>query len=183
MGIPERRRPAFEDRLAAVGGLTGLLRAGSEAVGDAIPAGSLSKMGALLSLLERFSAPDALPSPVSRAEEVVSYFAPRLNNLGVETVWVLGLDARARPVGTWCVAQGTLTACLVHPREVFAPAIRARAAQIVVIHNHPSGDPAPSDEDHELTRRIGEAGELLGIPLLDHIVVARAGFRSLGPNI
>ncbi|MBI2376937.1 MAG: JAB domain-containing protein [Deltaproteobacteria bacterium] len=180
LGISDRRRAALESRLQAVGGLSGLVRAGSEALADTVPDRALERVGALLSLLERLGEPNTLPSPVSRAEDVVSYFSPRLAHLGVETVWVLGLDARSRPVGVWCVAQGTLTACLVHPREVFAPAIRARAAQIIVVHNHPSGDPAPSDEDHELTRRIGESGELLGIPLVDHVVVARAGFRSLG---
>jgi DNA repair protein RadC len=81
-----------------------------------------------------------------------------------------------RPVLT---SQGTLTASLVHPREVFAPALREPAAAIVLVHNHPSGDPTPSREDHEVTARLAAAGELLGIPVLDHVVVAEQGYVSL----
>ncbi len=95
--------------------------------------------------------------------------------------WVVALDARGRPIGADCVSKGTLTACLVHPREVFAVAIRARAAAVIVVHNHPSGDPEPSDEDHILTERLAGAGAILGMPLLDHIIVTGRAFRSLGP--
>ena len=77
------------------------------------------------------------------------------------------------------VSQGTLTASLVHPREVFRPALREAAAAIVLVHNHPSGDPTPSREDREVTRRLAEAGEILGVRVLDHIVIAETGFRSL----
>ena len=76
------------------------------------------------------------------------------------------------------VSQGTLTASLVHPREVFAPALREAAAAIVILHNHPSGDARPSREDHEVTRRLCQVGEILGIPLLDHIVIGAEGYAS-----
>ena len=76
-------------------------------------------------------------------------------------------------------SQGTLTASLVHPREVFRPALREGAAALVVAHNHPSGDPSPSAEDQEVTRRLVQAGALLGVPLLDHVVVAERGWTSL----
>ena len=76
------------------------------------------------------------------------------------------------------VSTGTLTNTLVHPREVFEPAIRCSAAHIIIAHNHPSGDPAPSAEDHRLTRSLHEAGALLGIPVADHVIVARDGFFS-----
>jgi DNA repair protein RadC len=77
------------------------------------------------------------------------------------------------------VSRGTLTASLVHPREVFRPAIREAAAALLLVHNHPSGDPAPSREDREITARLVQAGDLLGIPVLDHVVVAEGGYRSL----
>jgi DNA repair protein RadC len=77
------------------------------------------------------------------------------------------------------ISHGTLTASLVHPREVFRPALREGAAALVVVHNHPSGDPAPSAEDHQVTERLARAGELLGVRLLDHVVVAERGYRSL----
>jgi DNA repair protein RadC len=77
------------------------------------------------------------------------------------------------------VSIGTLTATLVHPREVFAPAISCGAASLVVAHNHPSGDPTPSHEDRLLTQRLSEAGRLLGLQLDDHLVIGRSGYVSL----
>ena len=77
------------------------------------------------------------------------------------------------------MTTGTLTSSLVHPREVFAPAIRAHAAKIILAHNHPSGDPSPSGEDKAVTRELDKAGELLQIPVLDHIVVGRGRYISM----
>ena len=89
------------------------------------------------------------------------------------------LDGRHRVRRTVTASQGTLTASLVHPREVFRPALRESAAAVLVVHNHPSGDPTPSEEDRRVTRRLAEAGALLGVPLLDHVVVAERGYTSL----
>lgn len=83
---------------------------------------------------------------------------------------VLFLTARHIPIGVHTVSIGCLTASLVHPREVFRPAILAGSAAIVISHNHPSGDPEPSAEDLALTRRLAAAGTLLGIELLDHVI-------------
>jgi DNA repair protein RadC len=91
---------------------------------------------------------------------------------------VLCLNARRQLLKLETVSVGTLSASLVHPREVFAPAIAAGAAAVVAVHNHPSGDPAPSAEDREATRRLQRAGELLGIPLADHVVVSESSFFS-----
>jgi DNA repair protein RadC len=77
------------------------------------------------------------------------------------------------------VSVGSLSASIVHPREVFQPAVAASAAGLIVAHNHPSGDPEPSPEDVAVTRRLREAGELLGIELVDHVVVAGRGYVSL----
>ncbi len=89
------------------------------------------------------------------------------------------LDSKHRVIRKVTVCKGGLNAAVVHPREVFAPAITARAACIVLVHNHPSGDPEPSEEDFRLTRRMVEAGQLLGIEVLDHVVVAKGGYVSL----
>ncbi len=105
--------------------------------------------------------------------------APRARGLDRETFWCLLLDGRHRLMRTWVVSVGTLTCSLVHPREVFGKAVALGAAAIVVAHNHPSGDPEPSAEDREVTRRLFAAGELLGIPLVDHVVLGLNGFRSL----
>jgi DNA repair protein RadC len=91
---------------------------------------------------------------------------------------VLGLNARRQLIFQETVSVGTLSASLVHPREVFSPAIAHSAAAVVAVHNHPSGDPAPSAEDRDVTRRLSRAGELLGIPLADHVVVCESGFFS-----
>ena len=90
----------------------------------------------------------------------------------------LYLDARHRVLRRHTVSIGTLTASLVHPREVFGPALLVRAAALVVVHNHPSGDPEPSPEDCALTERLRDGARLLGVDLLDHVVVARGGFVS-----
>ena len=81
-------------------------------------------------------------------------------------------------MGEVLVSQGTLTASLVHPREVFRAAIRRCAAALVLVHNHPSGDPEPSSEDRQVTERLVRAGEVLGIRVLDHVVVAERGYHS-----
>ena len=89
------------------------------------------------------------------------------------------LDGRHRVIRHALISQGTLTASLVHPREVFRPALREPAAAIVLVHNHPSGDPTPSREDVEITQRLVDAGRILGVPVIDHVVVAERGFASL----
>lgn len=112
-------------------------------------------------------------------EDVFRHFAPRLRRLPQERFGVVLLDGRHRVIGEEMVSQGTLTASLVHPREVFRPALRACAAALILVHNHPSGDPSPSAEDRAVTRRLARAGELLGIRVLDHVIVAERGYASL----
>jgi len=134
-----------------------------------------AKAGALLAALElgrragaRRQAAPPLRGPEAAAEALRGLLDGRLQ----EHVAVLALDARRRVVAAELVSQGTLTQSLAHPREVFRSAIKLGAAAVVVGHNHPSGDPAPSPDDHALTRRLRQAAELLGIPLLDHLIVA-----------
>ena len=88
-----------------------------------------------------------------------------------ESLWVICLDRRNKPIGRTMVTLGTLTSSLAHPREIFKIAILSSAASIVVSHNHPSGNPAPSSADIQLTRQIREASKIIGIDLLDHIIV------------
>jgi len=89
------------------------------------------------------------------------------------------LDGRHRPVAYQVVSVGTATASLVHPREVFQTAVGLGAVALIVAHSHPSGDPTPSSEDREVTARLVRAGEILGIRILDHVVVAECGSCSL----
>jgi DNA repair protein RadC len=90
------------------------------------------------------------------------------------------LDSRHRPIcDPYVVSVGSLNASLVHPREVFGPALELRAAAVIVAHNHPSGNPKPSSDDLELTARLAKGGELLGVALLDHIVVGDGESTSI----
>jgi len=114
--------------------------------------------------------------------QVFAHFGPRLRPLRQERFLALLLDSRHRLIREVEVSRGSLNQSLVHPREVFAPALREAAAAILVVHNHPSGDPEPSPEDREVTRRLFRAGELLGIRLLDHVVIGARGFQSLSQS-
>ena len=95
-----------------------------------------------------------------------------------EHVILLTLDGARRLVNKHTISVGTLMSSLVHPREVFSPAIEDRAASIIIAHNHPSGDPKPSDEDISITIRLKEAGDILGIPLVDHFIISKNSYYS-----
>lgn len=115
--------------------------------------------------------------------DVQRHFEPRIRGARRESFHVLLLDGRHRLLGEAEVSIGTLTASLVHPREVFRDAIRAAAAAVLLVHNHPSGDPTPSAEDRVVTERLASAGELLGIRVIDHLIVSERGhfsFREAG---
>ena len=107
----------------------------------------------------------------SSSREVASRYIPQLRSLKKEVFKVLLLNTKNELIRDVTVSEGTLNASLVHPREVFNPAIRDSAAAVLFVHNHPSGDPTPSREDRELTRRLQEAGDLIGIRVLDHIII------------
>lgn len=104
---------------------------------------------------------------------------PTLRALSHEEFHVLLLNTRHRVLGTRLVSRGILDASLVHPREVFAPALELRASALILVHNHPSGDPHPSPEDHRVTEQMAQAGEILGIRVLDHVVVGDPGWSSV----
>lgn len=88
------------------------------------------------------------------------------------------LDSRNQEIKREVISVGSLNANLVHPREVFEPAVKNFAAQVILAHNHPSGDPEPSEDDLELNKRLVEAGKILGIEVIDHIIIGKAGFLS-----
>ena len=115
---------------------------------------------------------------LSSAEAVAKLMRPLIANKRKENFYVLNVDSRNRLINKEQVSVGSLDSTIAHPREVFGPAIRAGAAGIIVVHNHPSGDPQPSDDDIRLTRRLAEAGKIVGIPLLDHIVIGKQRFYS-----
>jgi len=115
---------------------------------------------------------------LSDAAAVARLVRPDIGKRDRECFVTLYLDSRSRLMGKDEVSVGSLDTTLAHPREVFEKAVRAKAASVVVCHNHPSGDPTPSDDDVRLTRRLAEAGKILGIRLLDHVVVTRDSHYS-----
>jgi DNA repair protein RadC len=110
--------------------------------------------------------------------DIQRHFLPHLRQWRRESFHAVLLDGRHRLIAVESVSVGTLTASLVHPREVFREAIRRAAAAMLLVHNHPSGDPSPSPEDRAVTRRLEAAGELIGIRVLDHVIVAEDGYYS-----
>jgi DNA repair protein RadC len=112
------------------------------------------------------------------AREVHRHLAPLLRDSGQEILLVLLLDGRHRLRRLVEVSRGTLTTSLAHPREIFAPALQHRAGALLLVHNHPSGDPTPSPEDDAITERICAVGDLVGIQVLDHVVIGDVGYVS-----
>jgi DNA repair protein RadC len=121
--------------------------------------------------------PDPRPI-VDSARSVAGLIPEATRKAQKEHFLILCLNARRQLVHMETVSIGTLSASLVHPREVFQPAIKYSAAAVVAVHNHPSGDTTPSSEDRDVTRRLQRAGEILGIPLADHVIVSESGFFS-----
>ena len=117
-------------------------------------------------------------APVRSPKDVVDFFGPRMEDLPVEEFHVAILDAQHRLERDVTVTRGLLNSSLVHPREVFREAIAERAAALVLVHNHPSGDPAPSADDRQVTDQLVAAGRLLDIPVHDHVIIGRGRYLS-----
>lgn len=118
--------------------------------------------------LDRFTSP----------RQVFDYFHHEFRDCRKEYFLVLLLDGKNRIIRRVQISEGSLNQSIVHPREVFAPAVKESAAAIILVHNHPTGDPAPSSEDIAITRRLKEAGEIMGIKALDHIIVGDGDYVS-----
>jgi DNA repair protein RadC len=111
------------------------------------------------------------------SEDVFRHFA-ELEKEKREIFYVVLLNNKNRKIREVKISEGSLTASLVHPREVFNPVIRESAAAVIFVHNHPSGDPAPSPEDIEITRRLKQVGDVMGVRVLDHVVIGRDRYYS-----
>lgn len=116
--------------------------------------------------------------PIKSARDVFEYASQRLITNQQENFMILLLDSKNRIVKDEVISIGTLNASIIHPREVFKSAIKESANSIILVHNHPSGDPEPSQEDNEITEKLFEAGELLNIKVLDHVIVGKVEFYS-----
>jgi DNA repair protein RadC len=132
----------------------------------------------LANRLEGHSEPDK-KKLVKTPEEVVSLVKGKLKDKKKEHFQVLLLDTRSKLIKISEVSVGSLDTSVVHPREVFKEAISASAASVIFVHNHPSGDPSPSEDDIKLTERLCQAGEVIGIDVLDHIIIGDNEYVSL----
>ena len=167
--------------LATFGSLHRLAQAGNrellaiEGIGPARAA----QVRAGLALGRRLAAEPVAPGiPIKGSQQVFGHFHERLKGLKKETFICLLLDTKHSLIREQQVAVGSLNESLVHPREVFQPAIAESAAGVLFVHNHPSGDPTPSAQDRQLTQRLCEAGKLVGIEVLDHIIIGRDAYYS-----
>jgi DNA repair protein RadC len=118
------------------------------------------------------------PERIRGPADVHRYYAPRLRDLAVEEFHVLALGSQSQILADLLITRGILNSSLVHPREVFRAAIAEAAAGIIVVHNHPSGDPTPSADDRGVTRQLVDAGRLLDVPVYDHVIVGGERYVS-----
>jgi DNA repair protein RadC len=119
---------------------------------------------------------------IQRPSDIPGFLKAHATRLQQEVMLALLLDSRQTIIDVLEISRGSLAQVDVHPRELFADAIAFRAHSIILVHNHPSGDPAPSDADYELTRRMAQAGKLVGVPVLDHLVVTNEDGRSIASS-
>jgi len=169
--------------LAQFGNLKGIAGASAEELAQVrgIGIAKASQIKAAFELANRVEGYSELGEKpvVKRPDEVVSLVKSRLKGKKKEYFLALLLDTRNRLIKVAEISIGSLDTSVVHPREVFKEAISASAASVIFVHNHPSGDPEPSEDDIKLTGRLAEAGEIIGIDVLDHIIVGDKSYRSL----
>ncbi|MGE5814314.1 MAG: RadC family protein [Acidobacteriota bacterium] len=168
--------------LDGAGGVHGLARASAEELQriNGIGAARAAQVLAAIELGRRTLSRVPRDRPqLLTARDAAAYLMPEFGSCRVEQFGVVILDSKHRVLKTRLLSVGSLDASVVHPREVFRAAVLGAAAAVVLFHNHPSGDPTPSDEDCELTRRLIAAGELMGITVLDHLILADSRYMSM----
>src|SRR3954464_15792379 len=139
-----------------------------------------ARLIAAFELGARIAREERPPVPrIREPEDVMRLFGTRLRDLQVEEFHLLALDSQSQVLREVLITRGLLNSSLVHPREVFRAAIAEAAAGIIVVHNHPSGDPTPSAEDRAATKQLCSAGRLLDLPVYDHVIIAGDRFVSL----
>lgn len=140
---------------------------------------AIDKLAALFEIARRFGEEEFIPGQMFRGSyDVYAHFRERFAELRFEVFYAVLLDNKNRKITDVQVSQGSLTASIVHPRDVYSRVIRESAAGVIFVHNHPSGDPTPSKEDLEITRRLREVGELVGVRVLDHVVIGHGKYVS-----
>ncbi len=144
-----------------------------------IGAAKAAQIKAALELGKRMaSKPTGMKIKLKSSHHFVEQFSPFLKNLKKEIVKIVLLDPKLQLIKDLTISEGSLNASIVHPREVMIPAIRESAASFALIHNHPSGDPTPSQKDFEITHRLNQTAKIVGIHMVDHIIIGGNGFFS-----
>lgn len=167
-----------QELLREADGLAGIKNINLEAF-PGIGKGKSLELLALLELAKRLGEKRGERSVVTCPEDAADYAAPRLKYENKEHMCVMLLNVKNHIIAWEVVSIGSLTASVVHPREVFKPAIIKGAASIILVHNHPSGDPTPSKEDLEVTARMVQVGRVMDISVLDHIIIGGDSFISM----
>jgi DNA repair protein RadC len=186
LGTGEKGRPVQRvsaELLEQWGGLVGLSRSGPHALAET-PGVGLAKAARIAAGFELgrrvlMRSNGAPRQNLASSAEVARWGRVRLSSLDHEQLWMLALDGRNGLRAARRVAEGGLHGCAVDPRDILRAALREAASAFVLVHNHPSGDPAPSDEDIALTQMVARAASVLGTPLVDHVIVAGGGHASL----
>lgn len=140
-----------------------------------------SQILALVEMSKRFNSIKATKDPIkiSNPKDIVSYLQNEMQFLNQEVLKLIMLNTKNIVIGTKDIFKGSLNSAVVHPREIYNEAIKKSSASIILSHNHPSGDPTPSREDIDMTKRLVECGKIMGIHLLDHIIIGKNGYVSL----
>ena len=169
------------DLLHHLEGLQGLANRSLEEL-CAVPGIGPAKVAQIKAALELgkrvLSTPLTTGTRIASSQSVFQHYYPLLRDLRHEIVKVILLDAKHTVIRELTVSEGSLTTSLMHPREVFNEAVRESAAAVIFLHNHPSGDPNPSAEDRTLTTRLQEAGTILGIQVIDHVIIGDGRYVS-----
>ncbi len=180
----DRTATALDQARAVMERFGDLCRLGEAGVGDlcgikGVGRAKAAQLLAALELAKRYGEEEFKPGEAfTSSADVYAHFRERLASEKRECFFAVLLDNKHRKIKDVSVSQGSLTASIVHPRDVFAPVVKESAAAVVFVHNHPSGDPTPSQEDIEITRRLRAVGELVGVRVLDHVVVGRGRYVS-----
>lgn len=133
---------------------------------------------AMAELGKRYNSSKQTIKKISGPKDVFDLFHERLKNEKQENFYIVMLNTHNNIIAEHLVSKGTLDTSILHPREIFKPAIKNSSSKIVLVHNHPSGDPTPSREDLEITKIIIDSGDLLGIKVIDHIIIGKEDYWS-----
>jgi DNA repair protein RadC len=152
----------------------------AELIGYGCTSGAVERLAAVFEIAKRYGERAwKVGEPFLGSQDVYAHYRERLAAEMCEHFYVILLDNKHRKLREVLVSKGSLTTSIVHPRDVYAQVVRHSAAAIILLHNHPSGSPEPSKEDIEITRRLREVGELVGVRVLDHIIIGKGRYVSL----